>query len=208
MYKLLSLILLSYAAQAKPPKIFPIVFHLSQESGASVVEEAWLDAEIKHANALFKPHGVQFERSSLTLSKGPSVLKDRRDRNRLGRLLLPSVINCFVVATLMDIHTPGVERMGVHWRVSQNRTRHMVIIAAHSRATVLAHELGHFFGNHKHSKTPGNIMSYQREGYLPFFDKHQGRVIRAHARRFLRTGELKQISHKAAPKPAQRREPP
>lgn len=185
------------ARAPQPPVVFPIAFHVSQIEGAAVVDEAWLDAEITRANTLFKPHGVIFTRAATLPSAGPPDLKTRADRNGLGAHLRPGVINCFIVATLEDIHEPGVLRMGVHWRVRPAREKHLVILSAQAVPTVLAHELGHFFGNTKHSKTPGNIMSYNRAGRAPFFDARQGRKIRAWTRRFLRIKEIIKVAPKA-----------
>ncbi|MBU0551099.1 hypothetical protein KKF91_07665 [Myxococcota bacterium] len=184
------LALLSALATPKAPVVFPIVFHVSEVDEALVVDEAWIDAEVARASDLFRPHGVIFQRAALIRADGPSHLKTRADRDGLGAQLRPGVINCFIVAELGDIHEPGVARMGVHWRVRPARLKHLVIISADAVPTVLAHELGHFFGNPKHSTTPGNIMSYNRRGRVPFFDAQQGRVIRAWTRRFQRTREI------------------
>ncbi|MCA9559673.1 MAG: hypothetical protein KC583_14050, partial [Myxococcales bacterium] len=98
---------------------------------------------------------------------------------------------------LEDIHEPGRVRRGVHWRPRRPTGSHLVIVAAYSGENVLAHELGHFFGNPKHSATPGNLMSYTRADGLPTLDAGQIRRVRAHVRRFLKSGELK----RAAPPP-------
>jgi hypothetical protein len=52
-----------------------------------------------------------------------------------------------------------------------------VILSATARPTVLAHELGHFFGN-GHSTVPNNVMSYIRTDAEVFFDNKQIGVIK------------------------------
>ena len=54
----------------------------------------------------------------------------------------------------------------------------------------LAHELGHFFGNRRHSDTPGNIMSYLRGADRPVFDAAQARILKRFLRKFVKSGEL------------------
>ncbi len=68
-----------------------------------------------------------------------------------------------------------------------------MILAAYAGKTVLAHELGHFFGNRTHPKTPGNIMSYDRGQMPPFFDAGQLRKIARFLRAFLRSRELRPV---------------
>ena len=58
---------------------------------------------------------------------------------------------------------------------------------------VLAHELGHFLGNRRHSDTPGNLMSYQHTEVLPFLDEPQQRRLRERLAKYLRTGELRAL---------------
>jgi hypothetical protein len=54
---------------------------------------------------------------------------------------------------------------------------------------VLAHELGHYFGN-AHSQVRDNVMSYERSGGPVFFDPEQGKRIAARARAYVKSGEL------------------
>jgi hypothetical protein len=51
---------------------------------------------------------------------------------------------------------------------------------------VLAHELGHFFGN-AHSTVVDNVMSYDRRTGSTFFDEAQGRRIRWFANMYIAT---------------------
>ena len=136
-----------------------------------------------------------------TLPAKHAHLVTRADRTALADEMKPKVVNCFVVGTLMDIHTPGLACQGVHWRPRGHKKApsgaHYVIVAAYAGKTVLAHELGHFFGNRTHPKTKDNIMSYNRGDQPPFFDAGQLKKIGRFLRRFLRSGELSKQSETA-----------
>ncbi len=159
--------------------------------GRPVVERAFLEAMIARADRIFAPARLSFELGGLrTVDGSYARLETRRDRHALAAEVRPGVINVFVVASLRDVDDPSRHRQGVHWRPDRTRPRlHYVIVSAAASPDVLAHELGHFFGNHRHSETAGNIMSYVRSGE-PFFDEAQLRVIARHVARFVRTGEL------------------
>lgn len=167
--------------------------------GAPVVDSVWLDAQVEQANTVFAPAGIRFVRAAVarTVPAGHADLLTRRDRTALADHLRREVINCFVVRALADIHEAGRRRQGVHWRPRGHRTArkgaHYVILAAYAGKTVLAHELGHFFGNRTHPETPGNIMSYDRGQQPPFFDAGQLRTIGRFLRAFLRSGELRPV---------------
>ena len=86
--------------------------------------------------------------------------------------------------------------MGVHWRPRGHGAAegaHFVIVSAIAGPTVLAHELGHFFGN-PHSDVPGNLMSYERGEGPPVLDEVQMRRARGRAHSFIESGELVPIS--------------
>lgn len=160
--------------------------------------DAWLDAQVEEANTIFAPAGIEFvRRPTRMLPAKHETLVTRADRTALADHLQRKVVNCFVVGTLMDIHTPGKRRQGVHWRPRGHRRAakgaHYVIVAADAGKTVLAHELGHFFGNRVHPKTPGNIMSYNRGDAPPFFDAGQLKTIARFLRAFLRSKELVEV---------------
>lgn len=178
------------AAQEAFPTL-PVRFAVAELDGAPVVTEAWLTSQVEHANRIFAPAGVSFEVDAIVpLDARHAMLEDRPDRHALGGELAPGVINVFVVASLRDVDDPSRLRMGVHWRPHGHPGAHLVIVSRTAAPTVLAHELGHFFGNRQHSETRGNIMSYDRGDGEPFFDAAQIARIRRFARRFLRTREL------------------
>ena len=186
------------AAQAQPadgtPEPFPalpLAFAVATVDGERVVDDAWLAERQAWAERIFEPAGLSFERRSVRDLDGEHArLETRRDRHALGDHMRDEVINVFVVASLRDVDDPSRYRQGVHWRPAGHPGKHLVILSATAGPTVLAHELGHFFGNRRHPDTAGNIMSYSRGEGVPFFDATQIRRIRRFTRRFLRTGEL------------------
>ena len=179
------------AAAQEPFPTLPVRFAVAEVDGERVVDDAWLASQLAWANRIFEPAGVSFEIAEIgSLDARHAMLEDRTDRHALGDELADGVINVFVVASLRDVDDPSRLRMGVHWRPHGHPGAHLVIVSRTSAPTVLAHELGHFFGNRQHSETRGNIMSYDRGDGEPFFDASQIARIRRFARRFLRTREL------------------
>jgi hypothetical protein len=183
---------MSPAQQPAIPTL-PLSITVADHEGASVVSDAWIEAQVENANTLFTPHGVSFRVVGRASMDGRHArLETRRDRHALGALLHTGVIDAFIVLSLRDVDDPSRYRQGVHWRPlgGYPRGAHVVIVSSIAGPTVLAHELGHYFGN-GHSDVPGNIMSYERGEVPPFFDEVQARRIRASARRFLGGGELR-----------------
>ncbi len=169
---------------------FPIVFAVTQNAGDPVREDAWLDEQLAFAESLFGPHGVHFKKAARRLVGSlHAELETRADRDALFSLTRPGVINVFVVSSLRDVDEKERFRFGVHWRPSQQPTSRYVILSATAPPSVLAHELGHYFGN-PHSPTPNNIMSYTRTGGTLFFDDAQLARVRATARRCLQEREI------------------
>jgi hypothetical protein len=192
-------ILLTLALWGPPPAQYPLFFHVAPAASGkgAVVDDAWLDTQVRQASAVFTSIRLDFRRAGQgALPAENARLNTRTDRNALGRFLKPNVINVFVVQHLRDIHDPSRFRQGVHWRPYGRKkgpkgwVRHLVIVSAQAGPTVLAHELGHFFGHPKHSKVPGNLMSYLGRDKPPVLSAGQGRRMRQWARRFVRQGEL------------------
>ncbi len=163
------------------------------ERGRPVVDRAWLDAQLENANTIFRPHGLSLRVTARhRMGREHARLETRRDRHALGALQHARTIDWFVVTSLRDVDEPDRYRQGVHWRPrgpGYPPNAHFVIVSAIAGPTVLAHELGHYFGN-GHSAVPGNIMSYERGDVPPFFDAVQAQRIRGMARRFMAAGEL------------------
>jgi len=168
-----------------------IQFHVVERQGQPVADTAFLAAQLAHARRVFEAVSIDFiAASSKSVPARHAEVVSRADRDAFARYLAPSVINCMVVASLRDVDEPGRVRRGVHWRPRRAPDRHYVIVSAISGPNVLAHELGHFFGNRSHSETPGNIMSYQLTEALPFFDAAQADRVRATLRKQLASSEL------------------
>jgi hypothetical protein len=165
--------------------------------------DAWIDAQITEADRLFGAHGVHFAKvEARRIPAAHAHLETRKDRDALAALLRPDVINVFVVAALRDVDERDRYRMGVCWSPRGEQASRFVVVSAIAKPSVLAHELGHYFGN-PHSRVVNNVMSYEREeGMDVFFDPSQARIIRASARSYLSAGLLKP----RAPRPAPERE--
>ncbi len=169
---------------------FGLSIAVAHEDGAAVVDDAWLENGIREANRIFSRDGVTFR---WTLQKElPDTAREihsRGGRHALELLGEPSTIDVFVVSRLEDVDEPGRYRMGVCWTGQGPDKRRYIILAKHAHATVLAHELGHFFGN-PHSEVVDNLMSYERTGAEVFLDEVQSHRIRRFASSFLARGRL------------------
>lgn len=169
----------------------PLLFHVALEAGQPAADSAFLQAQLAHANAIFEPLGLTLECTGVRRdAKVPVRLVTREQRDGLGALLRPGVLNVFVPSTLMDVDEPGRERRGVHWRVRADPQRHLVILSAKAGPYVLAHELGHFFGNPAHSQEPGNLMSYLHTDAVPWLDPTQIARVQAGVERMVAQREL------------------
>lgn len=179
-------------ARAQPWRI-PVVFHVAQREGEAVAPASFITEQLAVANTIYGPLGVELvERERIPLATAHAELVTRAERDALVRHVRKGAIHCFVVATLMDVDEPGRERRGVHWRPRPRPRDSFLIVSKISAPYVLAHELGHFFGNREHSRVPGNLMSYQRGEGAPFLDDAQVRRIRRTLAELLKTGRLVQ----------------
>lgn len=183
------------AAEAARPVTFGLAVAVVARPGTvPVVEPAWVTAQVAEANALFGPLGVSFRVTSYeALPENHAEIRTPNDRDRLARRVhARESIPVFVVDVLEDVDEKGRLRMGVCWRKSY------LILAHHAKETVLAHELGHYFGN-GHSRVTDNLMSYSRAGGPVFLDAKQTTTIQAEAARFVRTGTLKALLPTSSP---------
>lgn len=198
-----SLLLASPAEGASPDDIgeLPVDVAVATDAGTPVRDAAWVDAELARAEQLFGPHGVHFRRVGLrSLDDSAAHMVTRADRDRLVSAYRPGVINVVVVGTLMDVDEAERLRFGVHWHYRPGPERRYIILSSFAPPTVLAHELGHYFGN-PHSTVPDNLMSYTRTpGHEVFLDEAQVRIIRARAREILATREV--VAAPGSPAPA------
>ncbi len=147
-----------------------------------VQEEPWIQAQIDAANALFAPIGVDFRwHQAFEIAAAHAALETRKDRDALAALVEPRVIDVFVVGSLRDVDDGKSYRMGVCWQSTRDATKRYVIVASTARPTVLAHELGHYFGL-GHDTRVDNLMSYERADGRIFLDGAQQATVKARAR--------------------------
>jgi hypothetical protein len=182
-----------FGARATPEvRVVPLALWVATRDGAPVVDEAFVSAQLSWANRLFERFSIRFRPTARETTAEPSArLETRADRDALAEHRHPGAISVFFVERLRDVDEPERLRMGVHWRLRRDRSVHYVVVSSIAVKDVLAHELGHFFGN-PHSDVPNNIMSYRRDGETePFFDDRQGRRIRRSLDRYLASGELR-----------------
>jgi hypothetical protein len=172
---------------------FPIAISVAMHDGQPARDDAWIASQIDDANALYGPIGVRFRWTlRKEIPESHAELHTRADRDALAPLVEKNVIDVFVVAALEDVDEPGRFRKGVAWTSKPNGKRFLVLSAAAPR-TVLAHELGHFFGN-GHTDVADNLMSYVRTpGGTVFLDDTQIARIHLFSSRFLASGRLPDV---------------
>lgn len=170
----------------------PLVAHVVEVNGTPVASEEFLRERVARANAIFAPYGVGFVlEKRLPLPAAHARLETRSDRDALARHVGKQVIDWFVVDSLRDVDEPERMRRGVHWHARGQRA-HYVILSTLGGPDVLAHELGHYFGNPEHSPTPGNLMCYERgDVEPPFLDAEQRQRLARALRGYLQRGELR-----------------
>jgi len=190
-------------ASAAPKSVkLPILVHLAREGGRAVAERDFWERQIARANEIFAPYAVGFSLRGVVAASGPARMESRADRDQLGAQVQAGAINCFVVASLRDVDEPERMRRGVHWHSETHAPAHYVILSAIADPNVLAHELGHFLGNPRHSETSGNLMSYDWGDGLPFLAPPQVQRVERTIRGYLQRGELALTAARSAPAPA------
>jgi hypothetical protein len=177
--------------QAAPPAGTTFSLRVSvalDAAGKPLAQPDWLAAELDAARSLFAPFGVRFAKTEgAALDARLAHVETRADRDGLAAHVAPHVIDVFVVDSLRDVDDTTQMRRGVHWHAPSGA--HFLILVASAPTTVLAHELGHYFGN-PHSKVADNVMSYERTGAPVFFDADQGKRIASRAHAYVQSGEL------------------
>jgi hypothetical protein len=182
-------------AHARAPHVLPIAFQIASDGTRPVVEPGFIAERVARANQIFAAYGVQFVAAATDALAGEhTALETAADRDVLGANVRRGVINCFVVGSLRDVDDPTQMRRGVHWHSRAYAGTHYVVLSSIAGPDVLAHELGHFLGNPKHSETPGNLMSYMRTEALPFLDAAQSQRVQRRVREYLRSGELRAVA--------------
>ncbi len=180
-------------AEAAPLAVtFPISIAVAVEDGTPAREDSWIANQIEDANELYAPTGVRFRWTlRREIPSAHAQIHTRADRDALAALVEKNVIDVFVVAALEDVDEPGRYRKGVAWTSKPTNKRFLILSGAAFR-TVLAHELGHFFGN-AHTVVPDNLMSYVRTGAQVFLDAAQVERVQSFAERFLASGRLADV---------------
>jgi hypothetical protein len=154
---------------------------------AAVSTEGWLGEQLANAAALYLPFGVAFAKTDgPRLDASLAHVETRADRDAFAARTAAHAIDVFVVASLRDVDDPAEMRRGVHWHAG---ALHYILLVGTAPPTVLAHELGHYFGN-PHSPVADDVMSYVRTGGPVFFDAAQGRRIGERARAYVASREL------------------
>ena len=180
------------ADPASPDVTFPISIAVAIEDGVPARDDAWIQTQIDDANELYAPTGVRFRWTlRREIPSAHAQIHTRADRDALASLVDKNVIDVFVVAALEDVDEPGRYRKGVAWTSKPTNKRFLILSGAAFR-TVLAHELGHFFGN-AHTTAADNLMSYVRTGARVSFDDAQVERVRSFAERFLASGRLPDV---------------
>lgn len=185
------LALVASSVHGSAPVPVPIVFHVAESSEHRAEIAPFLANQVARANEAFAPIGVAFvDRGHTPLAAEHALLETRADRDRLLAYAKPGAVHCMVVARLMDVDELGRERRGVHWYAKGTSRPHIVILSTLAGDYVLAHELGHYFGNPKHSELPGNLMSYLPGVVPPFLTTEQTERVQSSIARMRKRGEL------------------
>ncbi len=175
-----------------PAPTFPIAITVAVEDNLPARDDPWISTQIDDANDLYGPLGIRFRWTlRKEMKESHAQMHSRDDRDALAPLVEKNVIDVFVVAALEDVDEPGRYRKGVAWTSKPSGKRFLILSAAAPR-TVLAHELGHFFGN-GHSVVPDNLMSYSRTGAPVFLDEVQVERVRQFSSAFLASGRLPDV---------------
>lgn len=200
------------AARADATQRIALVFHIAQRGGEPVAPPAFIAEQLAAASALFRPLGIELvDKEHVPLVGEHAELVTRADRDALARHVRhvrEGVIDVFVVAKLMDVDEPGRERRGVHWHPRSPAVQSFLIVSKISKPYVLAHELGHLFGNREHSDVPGNLMSYTRAEGPPFLDAAQIHRVRRALATMLKTRRLIALPAESAGSDQSQAKPP
>ncbi len=163
--------------------------------GEPVQTPLWLHEQIAHANELFAVISVGFEVASVDAK--PAAVGDvqtRKNRDDLGKTdFTRGVVHVYMVERLADVDVAGEVIRGVHWRYRPDTSKRWIILSSISKSTVMAHELGHFFGL-PHSTYTVSIMN-KRPRDLPWpdrvFAKPEVEIMRRRTNEMLADGMLK-----------------
>jgi hypothetical protein len=177
--------------RAEGPRRIPLIVHVAQREGEAVAPASFISEQLAAANSIYQPLGIDLvDIERVPLGAEHAEMLTRSDRDALARHVKKGAVHVFIVAKLMDVDEPGRERRGVHWHPRPSPRDSYLIVSQISGRYVLAHELGHMFGNPEHSDVPGNLMCYQRAEGTPFLDAAQIRRVRRALAALLKEGRV------------------
>ncbi len=197
----LAAIALPNVAHAREVVQVPITVHVATKAGRSVVSERQIREAVDRANAELAAFDVELIVAQIVPMRGGARLETQDQRFDLGRRAAPDgSIHVFYVERV-KLHNPrkGDRRVsGMHWRYHglerAIRGREYVAVAHNAPTTTFVHEVGHAFGL-THDNDVDNLMCSCRRGLEPAFTEHQGRRLRAGAKRFLRRANARALRH-------------
>jgi hypothetical protein len=177
--------------RAEGTRRIPLIVHVAQREGEAVAPASFISEQLAAANSIYQPLGIDLvDIERVPLGAEHAEMITRTDRDALARYVKKGAIHVFIVAKLMDVDEAGRERRGVHWHPRPSPRDSYLIVSQISGRYVLAHELGHMFGNPEHSDVPGNLMCYQRAEGTPFLDEAQIRRLRRALAALLKEGRI------------------
>jgi hypothetical protein len=177
--------------RAEGTRRIPLIVHVAQREGEAVAPASFISEQLAAANSIYQPLGIDLvDIERVPLGAEHAEMITRTDRDALARYVKKGAIHVFIVAKLMDVDEAGRERRGVHWHPRPSPRDSYLIVSQISGSYVLAHELGHMFGNPEHSDVPGNLMCYQRAEGTPFLDEAQIRRVRRALAALLKEGRI------------------
>jgi hypothetical protein len=177
--------------RAEGTRRIPLIVHVAQREGEAVAPASFISEQLAAANSIYQPLGIDLvDIERVPLGAEHAEMITRTDRDALARYVKKGAIHVFIVAKLMDVDEAGRERRGVHWHPRPSPRDSYLIVSQISGRYVLAHELGHMFGNPEHSDVPGNLMCYQRAEGTPFLDEAQIRRVRRALAALLKEGRI------------------
>lgn len=148
---------------------FGVVVHVVIGEEGPVESPEWLAARIEKANEHFASIDVGF-RVIEARKHEPDYwhMATREQRDAIGAdRFTRGVVHLFLVGQLDDVDVPGNVIRGVHWRLRRDTKKRWIIMSTLAAPSVLAHELGHFFGL-PHSSYAVSIMNKKPRREPPF----------------------------------------
>lgn len=177
------------SAETAPRLVIPVRFALATEMPTELQE-----AQRAEAERLYPMFAFEWPTATDEVDAKFRDLDTRADRDALRKFLVRTQVNVFFVESLRDVDDRSLYRRGVHWRPAPEPTVRYIIVIRDAPRSVLAHELGHYFGL-PHSSTRNNLMSYDRDGGEIFLDDTQRKIVTNTARGLLARNELKPKTH-------------